>query len=248
MAYAFLRLFLISAFIVILGVLAVVGARWTGLQQSFLPPTHTWFQHEFWGVYQPAVEDLCGGIDLDQSPGKSWIVQVTVKRHENEWLIPCAKPIPISEFLKSTAHRDFLLNVQAHDTWSLDELVAAVAPFDETKRFAVRTDSQKVSIFLRKKAPQWLFAADSASLLRLRTFESLWIETTMDFWPDFVIANFTPKDAPQIDARMAAELERRKKRVLWNWTENAPEDPPVSIQGIMTNRPSALPQKWSSRL
>ena len=93
-----------------------------------------------------------------------------------------------------------------------------------------------------------LFAADSASLVRLRTFESLWVESAMDFWPDFVISSFTAKDAPQVDTRMAAELERRKKPVVWKWSETATEDPPVSIQGVMTNRPSAARQKWGSRL
>jgi hypothetical protein len=248
MLYAFFRLFVITVVLLILAVFAVVGVRWTGNQQNFQAPTHPWFQREFWAIYSPTAEELCTNPDLDQSPGKIWIVEVPVKRHEDEWLIPCAKPVPIGEFLKHSVHKDFLLNVQAHDTWSLDELVTAVSAFDESKHFAVKTDSQKIAMFLRKKAPQWLYAADSASLVRLRTFESMWIETAMDFWPDFVIATFTPKDAPQIDTRMAAELERRKKRVLWNWPENATEDPPVSIQGVMTNRPSAARQKWNKSL
>ncbi|MGZ3722520.1 MAG: hypothetical protein ACXVA9_06300 [Bdellovibrionales bacterium] len=219
-----------------------------GLHQTFQAPTHPWFERDFWGVYTPTADELCKNPDLDLVPGKNWIVEVPVKRHEEDWQIPCTPALPLGEFLKRTSHRDFLLNVLAHDTWSLDKLVDIAAPFDETKRFAVRTEAQKVAMFLRKKAPQWLFAADSSSMVRLRTFESFWIESAIDFWPDFVISNFAAADSLQIDARMAAELERRKKRILWNWNENASQDPLVSIQGIMTNRPSAAQQKWHGRL
>jgi len=177
-------------------------------------------------------------------------VAIPVKRlgQEDDWVIPCAEPLRLAEFLEKTTHPDFLLIVQAHDTWSLDKLVEIASHFDETKHFAVSAEAQKVSLYLRKKAPQWLFAADPASLLRLRTFASMYMESTMDFWPDFVISNFSPQDALQIDPRMAAEIQRRKKRLLWNWNENASEDPRVPIQGIMTNRPSAAQQKWRSRL
>jgi hypothetical protein len=248
MASSALRLFLISVAVIMLAFFSLLGARWMGYQQSFQPPSHPWFERDFWAVYSPTAEEVCNKLDL--SPGPNWIVEIPLKPTKEDWQIPCAKPLALTDFLKRTKVADILLNIQAHDTWGLDRLVEITAPYDATKRFAVTTEAQKVAIFLRKKAPQWLFAAEASSLVRLRAFESFYIESAMDFWPDFVISEFNPAKNPllQIDERMATELARRKKRILWNWNENASQDPPVAIQGIMTNRPSAAQQKWHGRL
>lgn len=249
MVKAVLRLILITVGFLILAVFAVLSIRWVGLQQGFQPPSHPWFQKPFWWVYTPAPEGLCQDVNLATTlPNPDWIVTIPVRRHEQDWQIPCAKPILLSDFLNRTDHKDFMLKVLTHDTWALDKLVEIVSAHDGKMRFAVVTDSQKASMFLRKRAPQWLFAADQASILRLRMFESLWIETAMDFWPDFVISSFAPQDDFHIDARMAAEVDRRKKRILLNWNENTSQEPPVPIDGVMTNRPSAAQQKFSPRL
>jgi hypothetical protein len=247
MAQAILRLVVISIGCLMVAIFAVIGIRWMGLQQSFQAPSHPWFQRPFWAIFTPNGEDLCGKADWQaQIPDKNWIVEIPVKRlgQEDDWILSCQKNVRLADFLKSTKQSDFLLAVQAHDTWSLDKLVEIVDNAGADKHFAVISDAQKVLIYLRKKAPQWLFAADSASLLRLRTYESFYIESAMDFWPDFVITGSDTPESVHLDAPMVQELERRKKRVIWN----ASEDPRIPVQGIMTNRPSAAQQKWHDRL
>lgn len=248
MLFAFLRLAVMTIIIIILAVFAVVAIRWMGYQQTFQPASHPWFQRSFWAVYTPTADELCAHPDLDKSPGERWIVEIPVKRKDDQWVIPCATPEALGAYLKSTTHRDFLLNVEAHDTWALDELVDVTKPFGESKAFGARTEAQKVAAYLRKKAPEWLFAADSASLLRMATYESMYIESAMDFWPDFVIDDPEAKDLAKVDARMAAEFERRKKPLLWKWNGNSADTPPFSIQGILTNRFGAAQQKWGDRL
>src|SRR5258708_3041195 len=129
---------------------------------------------------------------------------------------PCKTPLLVKTYLQNTPHSDWLLRVEAHDTWSLDRLVEQVSAYDSSKHFGVLTESQKVAIYLRKKAPQWLYAADPASLLRFRMFESLWIETAMDFWPDFAVATLQAHDVYRLDERAARELQRRKRRLIWD--------------------------------
>lgn len=245
MLQAVLKLILLSVGFIILTVFALVFVRWVGLQQSFAPPPHPWFSKPFWLVFTPTPEEICNTEQLQTLlPSKNkedWIVALPIKRDpEDRWVIPCAKPLELGELLKRDQQADFVLNVQAHDTWALDKLVAVVAPFDTGKRFALLTDSQKVALFLRKKAPQWLFAADPSSIARLKFFESLWIDPAMDFWPDFVVSTFSRREPVQIDERMAQELDRRKKRILWKVEQNASERPHISIQGAMTNRPSSF--------
>lgn len=240
MIRAFLKLLAITALTSILTVLAVLSVRWMGLQQEFKAPPHPWFEQAQWKIAAPRAEEFCRGDNLDaRLPANNWIVTVPILRKGEEWLIPCASPITLEKFLAGQTHTNWILNIQAHDTWSLDKLVDIVAPFEKDKRFAVITGSQKVAVFLRKKAPQWLFAADRTVLARFRVFESLWIEPAMEFWPDFVITSFNEKvDGFRLDERGAAELLRRHKRIIWNKSEGATPPTNILFQGIMTGRPS----------
>jgi len=248
-----LRLIAITIGCLILGVFAVLAVRSMGQAQSYAPPPHVWFQRPFWGIYKVAPEKLCKDTSWEADlPNAQWIVAIPVERlgaRDGGWILGCKPTISLGDFLKRTKHTEFLLMVKAHDTWDLDKLVEIGESFKKN-HYAVTADAQKVLIYLRKQAPDWLFAADSASLLRLATYESLYIESAMEFWPDFVISPLDENvpDTVAIDARMAAELERRKKRLIWNMPQSTSADPRIPFQGIMTDRPSAAQQKWSDRL
>jgi hypothetical protein len=227
MIAAFVRLFLISVSTLIVMIFAVVMVRWMGFQQTFAPPPHPWLEQDFWRIYEPPLSELCGG---KFSPADKVIVALPVERKLDQWQVPCPTPVSVREWFANSQHQDWLLELKASDTSYLDNLVEIVSSFDKQKHFGAQSSSQKVSRYLRKKAPQWLFAADSASLVRLQMFESLWIETAMDFWPDFVITTGLPE-------RSAQELSRRKKRIIWLATSTAPK-PNHTVHGIMTTRPS----------
>ena len=243
MFQALLKLILITGLTLLLGFFAVFVIRQMGLQQNFSATNHPWEQQRFWWVYAPSAEELCQTKDLPSAP---WILLLPLQRQEQNWVIPCAQPQLVQDFLAHQSHTDWLLHIRTHDTWGLDELVDKVSTFDQNKRFGVLSESQKAAVYLRKKAPQWLYAADGASLLRFRLFESLWIESAMEFWPDFIVTS--AKDSFRLDERGVAELQRRKKRVLWDWDESADKEPPFAIQGIMTKRPSAAQQKFGAKL
>ncbi len=229
--------------------LGITFMRWFGTQQSFQSPPHPWFERDFWWIYSPSLAELCRTEGFDAPPQQPhWIIRVPIQRHDEKWHVPCPTPILIGDFLKASTHPDWMIDIQSRDTWSLDQLIQALTPLDKSKRLAITASSQKVSVFLRKKAPQWLYAADSASLVRLRLFESLWLESTMEFWPDFIISSMQTQDPFYLDARAAEELQRRKKRILWNWNENASGDPLIPIQGIMTTRPTEAQHKFGTRL
>jgi hypothetical protein len=73
-------------------------------------------------------------------------------------------------------------------------------------------------------------------LVRLQMFESLWLETALDFWPDFVI---TPQADAELTSRAAQELQRRHKRIVWN-ADQSTLQPQFQFHGIMTTRPSEI--------
>ena len=250
MIKAVLRLVLISIATVSLAFLAVLTVRRMGQSQAYEPPSTGWFRQPFWWIYKPTPPEICQTKDLAQVvPSKDWIVIVPVERKDDTWFVPCTPQIAFADFLHAHPEQhNWLMELKVHDTWSLDQLIDQVHPFESDNQFGVMTEAQKINIYLRKKAPEWLFAADSSSLLRFRMYESMWVETAFEFWPDFVVTSADPHSAFYLDARGAEELHRRQKRVIWNWDENPSAEPHVPIQGVMTNRPSAAQQKFGQRL
>lgn len=235
MVKAFARLGLITAASLLLAILAVVFIRQLGQMQAFADPPHPWFQNPKWSILTPKLEEVCDTAKFKPDPG--WLVQIPVKYIEEKWQVPCpVKPLPLNVLFSESQHTNWILRPDAIDTTYLDRLVETVGSFDKNKRFAVASHSQRVSRYLRKKAPQWLFAADDATLVRLQMFESMWLETALDFWPDFVI---TPQSEAELRPRAARELERRRKRIVWD-ADNSTLQPEYPFHGIMTTRPSEI--------
>ena len=238
MLRAALKLVAISMGTLMLVGLAVIFVRWMGFQQVFKAPPHPWFARKEWQIWSPQPAAFCGNDSVDKVvPNEDWIVHIVVKRHQEDWFVECpSATLKLDEFLSRQKQTDWLLQVRGHETWGLDQLVDGLKKFERDHHFAIMAEAQKVSIYLRKKAPEMLFAADSAVLLRFQLFANLWIEPAMDFWPDFVVTDFGK--GFRLDARGAAELQRRQKRIIWRKSadENATPPPQVNIQGIMTTQ------------
>lgn len=214
MAQGFLRLLAISAVTLMMTVAGLTFVRWLGLAQSFGEPPHPWFAMKEWRIYQPEAGEICLSKTIPSSVAPDEIVWLNVKFKNGSWSLPCENgPVAPAEVLRNSRHANWILHVDAFETVHLDALTESLNPFDKTKLFGVYTGSQSVARYLRKQAPQWLFAADAASLLRLHMFASLWIETAFDFWPDFVVLKSDDKNA-KLSERERLELERRHKRII----------------------------------
>jgi hypothetical protein len=203
---------LISSGTLFLTFLAVVFVRWVGSQQMFAEPPHPWFASSEWIVKKPDPEQLCSKIKLN-GVADTDLIWIPVHFSGEEWRVKCAKDLPLNQVLAAHKHPRWLIFVEANDTTYLDKLVASIQPFDKNKSFGVLAPSQLVARSLRKQAPQWVYAADAATLLRLHIFTSFWIETAFDFWPDFIVQLPQDKNS-QISERELRELQRRKKRVI----------------------------------
>ncbi len=235
MMAAVLRLVLITVSALTLTFFALFLVRQLGLQQSFAAPPHKWSEIPEWKIVAPSAQKLCKPEPFTIAADE--IIAVPVRPIESGWTIDCPdknQKLELKEWLAHVPFVNILLQVHASEAQNLDNLVDSVGSFDKEKYFGVVSSSQKVSRALRKKAPQWLYAADPASLLRLQIFTSMWIETAMDFWPDFVIAgeNEDPQSS-HLTPRLIDELARRQKRVIW---ADEKTKPPFPVHGILTAR------------
>lgn len=237
------RLLAIAAGVVILTVFALVFVHQMGLRQEFSAPPHPWFQKPDWAIVAPPLDTICQ--DAPAFPGE--IVMVEVQKRPEGWVVPCTLSRHLIEILERSEQKDWLLYLPpAHanrrgaptdDPPDLDKLVDNLRNFDRTMRFGVWAPAQNVARDLRKRAPQWVFAADSASLLRLHLFTSLFISTATEFWPDFVIASDNASDGTRLIASEVDELHRRKKRVIWNAIASPGQRPAFVPDGTLTSRP-----------
>lgn len=234
MVAAFLRLLLITVGSLILAFFAVFFVRQMGLHQTFAPPQHKWFELKEWNVLSPSAENLCK-MKLDIAENQ--ILELAIRFRSGMWIIDCPDKnvtLPLKDALIQVKAVHILLQVNANETENLDNLVEIVGSYDARKNFGVASVSQKVSRAFRKKAPQYLFASDSASLLRMQLFTSLWIETAMEFWPDFVIAGQNEDtNVEHFNPRLIEELARRHKPIIW---ADQSIKPPFQVRGFLTKQ------------
>lgn len=227
------RLAAITLAVLILTVLAVVFVRWVGGHQQFHQPPHAWFEQDTWTMVVTPVSEMCATPPAAED-NRIFILPVINGGKEAGWQVPCdGKPKALGDFLAGTSHADWVIFIEAKDTPDLDQLIETLSGFDKDKRFAIHAPAQKVARYIRQKGPQWLYAADTASLLRLHFFASLYMAPAMEFWPDFVIASENREDGSHLTEREASELRRRNKRIVWK-SEHSGAKPVYDVDGTMT--------------
>lgn len=207
---AILRLVAITIGTLVVCFVAVLFVRWAGEKQTYAPPAHPWYEISAWEFRQPPKEVLCEEKMAIPDEGIAWL---KVFYREGQWTLGCDGKVSIEEKIKNSPQKNWLIEVDSVDGEPLDKLIGMLSPLDSKKNFGIYSSSQRVARYLRKKSPQWLYAADAASLVRLHLFSSFWIETMLEFWPDFVL-QFPDDKNTRLSTREAQELERRKKRVI----------------------------------
>lgn len=208
---AIFRLFIITVATVLFTVLALLSIRWAGLRQNYSPPSHSWFSISQWQFRVPSPDEACDPNGIIPEQDIAWL-KVTYK--DEQWRLACKNEVALlADKIATSKQKDWLIEVGSIDLGPLDRLLAVLTPFDKNKNFAIYSESQRVARYLRKKSPQWLFAADAASLIRLHLFSAFGIETILEFWPDFVL-QFPEDKVTRLSARETQELERRHKRVI----------------------------------
>ncbi len=211
MLSAVLRLLTITVGTLVATGLLLLLVRWAGLHQNHTAPSHPWFDIAEWKFRQPTREEACSKKGEIPAENIAWL---KVRFADEQWYVACeGPPISVAEKITASEQKNWLIEVGAIDLGPLDKLIEDLSALDKKKNFAVYSSSQRVARYLRKKSPQWLFAADAASLVRLHLFASFGIETILEFWPDFVL-QFPADKTTRLSPREVQELERRQKRVI----------------------------------
>lgn len=130
----------------------------------------------------------------------------------------------INEFYKSTPalkelyekfpHQRFILNV-VDNVADVDSIVAnAVQDYKSENRTLVQSDANVITNAIKSLQPTWLYGTTKPDLMRLMSFDSLWVLPSTQFKGDVFVAPFKISNRPAFNDDVLAEMRRRKKKIF----------------------------------
>lgn len=96
-------------------------------------------------------------------------------------------------------------------------------PLNPGSRTLIQSDTLVIMTSVKALRPEWLYGTGTADLMRLLSFDSLWILSSVQFKGDVFISPFKLLKRPAFNDAGIAEMRRRHKRVLLGPIENATE-------------------------
>lgn len=119
----------------------------------------------------------------------------------------------LTDFYKELPTTRFIINVidntnEVHRT-VVDELEKVKAD----NRTLVQSDTLVILTAIKELKPTWLYGTSLPDIMRLLTFDSLYILPTTQLMGDVFIAPLTHRKRPAINDHIVEEMRRRKKRI-----------------------------------
>ncbi|WP_413585994.1 hypothetical protein [Bdellovibrio sp. HCB274] len=130
----------------------------------------------------------------------------------------------INEFYKSTPalkelyekfpNTRFILNVVDNVT-DVDAIVSeALQGLKSEHRTLAQSDTNLIIYAIKSLQPTWLFGTGRPDLMRLLSFDSLWVLPSTQFKGDVFIAPFKILGRPAFNGNVLAEMRRRHKKIF----------------------------------
>lgn len=228
----YLRLIFISLISIVVLATAFTILRQMGLRAIVPVANHPWMKMHPWKVVEPAPCTV-----LKDKSEIAWI-PLHLKNFE-DWYWQCSdgKTMAIQDVLKAYGDQNVMFDLFGKDASGGIPLMDATKAWSESHHIAIISTSQNLLRKIRQQRPQWLFGGDSATWVKLKAFEPLYIETILDVWQDFFIGTETLDRYNTLDSRTVAELKRRKKILLVETTDGHPIADSSLYDGTLTKRP-----------
>lgn len=130
----------------------------------------------------------------------------------------------IKEFYKDTATLNdfyiqfptnrFILNVVDNVSEAHAVLVETLKPLKPNQRTLIQSEALIIMTTVKELKPEWVYGTSTPDLMRLMTFESLWILPSTQFKGDVFIAPFKIQKRPAFSEDIITEMRRRQKRIF----------------------------------
>lgn len=150
----------------------------------------------------------------------------------------------LKEFYQQFPKTRFVLNIvdnvgEAHTT-----LVDTIKEFKPNERTLIQSDVLVIMTSIKEIKPEWVYGTSTPDLMRLMTFDSMYVLPSTLFKGDVFIAPFTIKKRPGFNVDIITEMRRRNKRIILGPIESEAQFAEASrlkVEGYITeNLPELL--------
>lgn len=120
----------------------------------------------------------------------------------------------LEDFLDPEPRPRMLLNIVDNATDVHHHLIQRIEPWTANERFLFQSDTDIILRSLKEKKPLWLYGSSVSDLMKILTFESLWLEPASPFLGDVFISGFQLKGRDAFNENVLNEIRRRHKDVF----------------------------------
>ncbi len=126
----------------------------------------------------------------------------------------------LKDYLTELPNTRFVVNV-VDNTHEVHAYVAqALGELNPDSRILIQSDTLVIMTSIKELKPQWLYGTATADLMRLLSFDSMWILPAVQFKGDVLIAPFTLLKRPAFNEAGIEEMRRRHKKIFIGPIEN----------------------------
>nr|BFD61477.1 hypothetical protein BdHM001_01580 [Bdellovibrio sp. HM001] len=150
----------------------------------------------------------------------------------------------LKEYYEQFPQTRFVLNIvdNVHDVHSA--VVEAIDGLSAKSRTMIQSDALVVMTSVKELKPEWVYGTSTPDIMRMLTFDSLYILSSTQFKGDVFVAPFTLMKRPAFNDDIITEMRRRNKRIFLGpieTTEQFAEASRHKADGLITeNLPELL--------
>lgn len=149
----------------------------------------------------------------------------------------------LREFYEQFPKTRFILNIIDNVADAHTALVDAIQEFKPNERTFIQSDVLVIMTSVKELKPEWVYGTSTPDLMRLLTFDSMYVLPSTQFKGDVFVSPFTILKRPAFNDDIIAEMRRRNKRVFLGPIENAQqlaEASRLKADGLITENLSEL--------
>lgn len=120
----------------------------------------------------------------------------------------------LKEYYEQFPQTRFILNVVDNVTDVQSTVVESIKDLNPDPRTLIQSDATVVSMAIKELKPTWLYGTGTPDIMRLMSFDSIWVLPAVQFKGDIFIAPFTILNRPGFNDNVIAEMQRRKKKIF----------------------------------
>lgn len=120
----------------------------------------------------------------------------------------------LKEYYEQFPQTRFVLNIVDNVADAHTTLVNAITDFKPNERTFIQSEALIIMTSIKDLKPEWVYGTSTPDLMRLMTFDSLYILPTTQFKGDVFVSPFTILKRPAFNADIIEEMRRRNKRIF----------------------------------